>query len=279
MSDSAGAVPSSDGSAAQAQERPGRRRIPGWIELPLTIVVALVVALLVKTFLVQVFFIPSGSMEDTLEVGDRVAVNRIAYRIGEPQRGDVVVFDGAGTFTQAPPADVGANLLERVALELGRTVGLVAPPDTVFVKRLIGVGGDRVQCCDEAGAILVNGEPLVEPYLYPGDLPSTQPFDVVVPDGHMWLMGDHRSASADSRAHLGDPGGGMVPVDRAIGRVAMVIWPWDRWGLVRSQSSMPAEAADGARAAADSAGDRSAGAASPGPTPAPAGAGTPAAAG
>lgn len=219
-----------------AQQR--KRKLPGWIELPLTIVLALLLALFVKTFLVQVFYIPSGSMEQTLMVGERVAVNRLAYRIGEPRRGDVVVFDGAGTFAPQPAEPATGNIAETFLTELGRTVGLVPPPDTVFVKRLIGVGGDRVQCCDPQGRILVNGEPLDEPYLYPGDVPSEQPFDVLVPEGYMWFMGDHRSASADSRAHLGDPGGGMVAVSEAIGRVTYVIWPLSDVHRVPSISSV-----------------------------------------
>lgn len=238
MSEPAGASEPSAGAGAAA---PGKRRrrgkIPGWLELPLTILLALVLALFVKSFLLQVFYIPSGSMEETLMVGDRVAVNRLAYRIGEPVRGDVVVFDGSGTFTQGP-ADPEGNPVQRLFVELGRTVGLAPPPDTVFVKRLIGVGGDRVTCCDDSGAVVVNGQPLVEPYLYPGDAPSNQEFDVLVPEGHMWLMGDHRSASADSRAHLGDPGGGMVPTDKALGRVVAVIWPPTDWRTVSSQSSV-----------------------------------------
>lgn len=209
--------------------------VPVWLEVPLTLIGALLLALLLKTFLVQIFYIPSGSMENTLLVGDRVAVNRLEYRMGEPERGDVVVFDGIGSFVPEsaapPPQDPISNFLS----ELGRTVGLVPPPDTVFVKRVIGVGGDRVQCCDSDGRLLVNGVPLDEPYLYPGDVPSTFPFDVEVPEGHLWMMGDHRSASADSRAHLGDPGGGMVPVDQVIGRVFAKIWPPSEVGWVRSE--------------------------------------------
>lgn len=205
--------------------------------MPLTILLALLLALFVRTFLLQVFYIPSGSMEETLMVGERVAVNRLAYRIGEPQRGDVVVFDGAGTFLQGGP-EPQTNPVAQLLTELGRTIGLAPPPDTVFVKRLIGIGGDRVVCCNPDGAIEVNGEALTEPYLFPGDAPSTQRFDVLVPQGHMWLMGDHRSASADSRAHLGDPGGGMVPMDKALGRVVAVIWPVGDWRTVPSQSSL-----------------------------------------
>jgi signal peptidase I len=203
--------------------------LPLWIELPLVIIVAVLLAFVVKTFLIQIFYIPSGSMENTLLIGDRVAVNRLAYRIGEPQRGDVVVFDGIDSFVPADAAPPSQGPIADIFTELGRTVGVVPPPDTVFVKRIIGVGGDRVTCCDRKGRITVNGTPIDEPYIYPGDVPSNTPFDVTVPEGKLWVMGDHRGASADSRAHMGDPGGGFVPVDRALGRAFAVIWPRDQW--------------------------------------------------
>jgi signal peptidase I len=206
-----------------------KRRVPMWVELPLVIVVAILLAFFVKTFLVQIFYIPSGSMEDTLLVGDRVAVNRLAYRTGQPQRGDIVVFDGVDSFVPASEAPKSQGPVKDLVTELGRTVGVVPPPDTVFVKRVIGVGGDRVQCCDAKGRISVNGTPIAEPYLYPGDVPSNTNFDVKVPQGKMWVMGDHRSASADSRAHMGEPGGGFVPIDHALGRAFAVIWPKSQW--------------------------------------------------
>jgi len=209
-----------------------KRRIPMWIELPIVIIVAVLLAFFVKTFLVQIFYIPSGSMEQTLLVGDRVAVNRMAYRTSEPQRGDIVVFDGIDSFVPASEAPESEGPLKDLFTELGRTVGVVPPPDTVFVKRVIGVGGDRVKCCDDKGRITVNGTPINEPYLFPGDAPSNTNFDIEVPAGKLWVMGDHRGASADSRAHMGEPGGGFVPDDRALGRAFAVIWPQSQWTML-----------------------------------------------
>ncbi|WP_447040250.1 signal peptidase I [Streptomyces sp. DSM 118878] len=155
--------------------------------------------LLVSAFVVQPFQIPSGSMEPAFRVGDRVLVNKLAYRFGsEPRRGDVVVFDGSGYFGDAD-----------------------------YIKRVVGVGGDRVVC--ERGRIEVNGAPVDEPFLYPGDAPSQVPFDVVVPEGSLFLLGDHRSDSSDSRDHLGRPGGGMVPVSEVIGRADWIAWPVGHW--------------------------------------------------
>lgn len=156
----------------------------------------------VRAFLVQAFVIPSGSMEPLLQPGDRVVVSRL--HADDVRRGDVIVFDGADVFA----------------------------PDGDFTKRVVGLPGDRVACCSPTGALTVDGEPLAEPYVYPGDRPSEVRFDVVVPPGRLWVMGDHRSVSADSRAHLGDPGGGMVPQDRVIGRVVAIVWPLDRVGGV-----------------------------------------------
>ncbi|MFJ8765843.1 signal peptidase I [Streptomyces clavifer] len=187
-----------------------------------------VALLLFSAFVLQPFLIPSGSMEPTLKVGDRVLVNKLAYRFGsEPQRGDVVVFDGTGSFVQeTPEGDAVTALLRGAAASLG----LAEPAETDFVKRVVGVGGDRVVCCDERGRLGVNGRSVDEEYLHPGDKPSEVAFDIVVPDGTLWMMGDHRGKSRDSRDHLGQPGGGMVPVDRVIGRVDWLGWPLGRLG-------------------------------------------------
>lgn len=182
-----------------------------------------VVILLLSHFVMQPFLIPSGSMEPTLNVGDRVLVDKLAYRFDAvPRRGDVIVFDGTGSFVQEPPvSDPVTGLVHGTAAALG----LVAPAGTDYVKRVVGVGGDHVVCCDKKGSVEVNGRAVREPYVYPGDVPSSVPFDIVVPEGTLWVMGDHRGDSRDSRDHLGDPGGGMVPVDKVIGRAQWIGWP------------------------------------------------------
>lgn len=186
--------------------------------------------LLLSNFVLQPFLIPSRSMEPTLAVGDRVLVNKLAYRFGgRPERGDVVVFDGAGSFVRQGP---DGNPVGDAVRGAASALGLAEPSDTDFVKRVVGVGGDDV-VCDAQGRIKVNGVPLDEPYLFPGDSGSKVPFRIAVPLGTLWVMGDHRSQSRDSRDHLGDPGGGMVPVEKVIGRADWIGWPVSRWGHVR----------------------------------------------
>ena len=203
-----------------------RGRQPWW-DIPVTIAVALGVVLLITTFLIKPFSIPSGSMEDTLQVGDRVLVNRAVFKVRDVERGDVVVFDGSGSFVP-PQVAPDRDPITGALVWVGQSFGLVAPDSTDFIKRVIGTGGDRVTCCDAQGQLTVNGAPLVEDYLFPGDAPSLQPFDVEVPDGMLWVMGDHRSASADSRSHMGDPGGGFVPESSVVGRAMAVVWPISR---------------------------------------------------
>lgn len=190
-----------------------------------------VVFALVGSFVVQPYLIPSGSMENTLRPGDRVVVNKLAYRFGDVERGDIVVFDGSGTFAGS---DSNGGSLSRILRRAAATVGLAEPERTHYIKRVIGIGGDRVACCDPDGRITVNGEPLDEPYLYPGDEPSAAGFDVEVPEGRLWVLGDHRSDSMDSREHLGSPGGGTVAEERVIGRAEFVCWPPSRWGSLRA---------------------------------------------
>lgn len=201
------------------------RNRQAWWDIPLTIGIAIGVVLLLTTFVAKPFSIPSGSMEDTLGVGDRVLVNRVVYHVRPIERGDVVVFDGADSFVAEADVPI-RNPVTDALIWVGQSIGIVAPDSTDFIKRVIGVGGDRVACCDADGSLTVNGVALEEgPYLYPGDAPSTQDFDVVVPQGMLWVMGDHRSNSADSRSHMGDPGGGFVPVSKVVGRSMSVLWP------------------------------------------------------
>ncbi|MEU7166533.1 signal peptidase I [Streptomyces morookaense] len=187
----------------------------------------MVFVLLVSSYLVQPFLIPSGSMENTLRIGDRVLVNKLAYRFGDtPRRGDVIVFDGTDSFVQDPPPE---NPVTAVIRKAGSSVGLMTPAGTDYVKRVVGIGGDRVTCCDKRGLLQVNGHPVLEDgYLHPGNAPSRVPFDIVVPERKLWVMGDHRDDSRDSRDHLGEPGGGTVPVDRVIGRADWIGWPFGR---------------------------------------------------
>jgi len=201
-----------------------RGKRSSWWDIPLTIAIAVGVVLVITTFLVKPFSIPSGSMEDTLRIGDRVLVNRAVFHTRDIERGDVIVFNGTDSFVPAGEAPT-RNPISGAVAWFGQSLGLMAPDSTDFVKRVIGVAGDHVTCCDAQGRIEVNGVPLDEEYLYPGDVPSLESFDVVVPEGKLWVMGDHRSNSADSRAHMGDPGGGFVPVDKVVGRAMMVLWP------------------------------------------------------
>ncbi|MEW2417155.1 signal peptidase I [Streptomyces sp. NPDC046866] len=203
-------------------------RLSGWRRAGVLGALCTVFLLLLSHFVVQPFLIPSRSMQPTLQVGDRVLVNKLAYRFGaQPKRGDVVVFDGTGSFVRE---QAGAGPLAGLVRGAGSALGIGEPSETDFVKRVVGVGGDDVVCCDADGRIKVNGVPVAEPYLYPGDTPSRVPFRIVVPLGTLWVMGDHRSQSRDSRDHLGEPGGGMVPVDKVIGRADWIGWPPARWG-------------------------------------------------
>lgn len=252
------ATGSGTGSAAATTKRRGKagrhRRImpdrPFWQELPLLILVAFLAAYLVKTFLLQVFFIPSISMENTLLVKDRVLVDKLTSDFRDVQRGEVIVFNAEGVLApegaSAPPAT--GNAVSRAASSLAGTLGLAQSKETDFIKRVIGIPGDRVACCDEQGRMTVNGVPLDEAaYLFPGDQPSATNFDVVVPEGKLWVMGDHRSQSADSRSRIGAPGGGFVPIDRIVGRAFVRTWPVSRVGTLPIPDTFKQPAIDQAR--------------------------------
>ncbi|WP_433349807.1 signal peptidase I [Microtetraspora malaysiensis] len=199
-----------------------------WKELPVLIVVALVLALLIKSFVVQAFYIPSESMENTLLVNDRVLVNKLVYHVRDIERGDTVVFSGVDSWEGEVPQEEPSNPVAGFFRWVGTSFGLI-PGEKDYIKRVIGVPGDTVKCCDAQGRITVNGTPLDEKsYLYPGDAPSLSNFEVKVPEGRLWVMGDHRSVSLDSRSHQGDPGGGTIPIEQVIGRAFVIVWPFDR---------------------------------------------------
>ncbi|MFD8075084.1 signal peptidase I [Streptomyces sp. NPDC059718] len=227
------------GTGEGAPEVPARRRRPRWVraqrpwwqELPILVVVALVMALGIKTFFVQAFSIPSGSMQNTLQVGDRVLVDKLTPWFGAtPQRGEVVVFRDPGGWLDGQPQQSSGNVITKAFASIG-----LAPSsdERDLIKRVIAVGGDTVEC-ERGKPVTVNGKPLDEPYVYPGatpcdDLPVGK---VTVPEDHLWVMGDHRDASWDSRAHVNEPGGGFVPLDDVVGRAFVVAWPVPRWSTL-----------------------------------------------
>jgi signal peptidase I len=195
-------------------------------ELPVLVVVALVVSLFIKSFLVQFFYIPSGSMENTLQIKDRVAVNKVPFISNNIKRGDVVVFRDPNNWLPEI-VDYSTNKYVAKAKSALVTVGVLPNPAKQYlVKRVIGVGGDRVVCCTKDGNLTINGVEVIEPYIFAGNKPSEMNFDVTVPKGKLWVMGDHRGASADSRYHQEDINKGFVPVSKVSGRVVGVIWPF-----------------------------------------------------
>ncbi len=170
-------------------------------------------------------------MENTLEINDRVLVNKLVYDVRGIHRGDIVVFNGDGSWDPGPlPANT--NFAEKFVDGFASMFGFGHPGD-ILIKRVIGLPGDHVACCDAQGQVTVNNVPLTEQsYLYPGDAPSEIRFNIVVPPGRLWVMGDHRLISDDSRDHLGDPGGGTVPENAVIGRAFVIIWPLSRWRIL-----------------------------------------------
>ena len=195
-------------------------------ELPILVVVALVVSLFIKTFVVQFFYIPSGSMENTLQIKDRVAVNKIPFISRSINRGDVVVFRDPDDWLPEI-VDYDTNKYVSKAKSALVAVGVLPNPTKQYlVKRVIGVEGDHIVCCTKAGNLTINDVEVTEPYIYAGNKPSEMKFDVTVPKGKLWVMGDHRGASSDSRYHQEDINKGFVPISRVTGRVVAVIWPF-----------------------------------------------------
>ncbi|MER5636932.1 signal peptidase I [Kitasatospora sp. NPDC002227] len=218
--------------AKDAKDSKTTKKRPFWQELPILVVVALLLSLVIKTFFVQAFSIPSDSMQPTLERGDRVLVDKLTPWFGAtPERGEVVVFhDPANWLGDDPKKKPGNAVLDGIGEAL-TAVGLRPSSDEKdLIKRVIAVGGDTVQC-DSGSPVKVNGVPLDEPYIYPGATPCNDhpAGTVTVPKDHLWVMGDHRNDSADSRFHTAEPSGGFVPVSDVVGRAFVVAWPIDRW--------------------------------------------------
>ncbi|UQA92879.1 signal peptidase I [Streptomyces halobius] len=231
-----GSRPATGGRAErrrQARRIKRRRRRSYLKEIPILIGVALAIALVLKTFLVQAFVIPSGSMEQTIKIGDRVLVDKLTPWFGsKPERGDVVVFkDPGGWLPPAEKARIGDDgPVAKQFKEFMAFIGLLPSADEQdLIKRVIGVGGDTVKCCDTKGRVTVNGTPLTEPYVHPGNPPSQLRFTVTVPVGRIFVMGDHRSDSADSRFHLDEPYRGTVSVENVVGSATVIAWPVGHW--------------------------------------------------
>jgi signal peptidase I len=216
-------------------------------DLAIIFVVAILVSFLIKTFVVRSFYIPSGSMENTLQINDLIIVNELEPTLMPIHRGDVVVFtDPGGWLPPSPPAKV--NPVEWVL----SVVGLAAPDsDDHLVKRVIGLPGDRVACCNTLGQLTVNGSPLKEPYitLKAGDGKTDDAavhFDVVVPKGDLWVMGDNRYNSQDSSLNQNLPGKGFVPESDVVGRAIVVSWPISHWKWLSNYPEVFAGANDAA---------------------------------
>ena len=233
MSDQTASTPDATASAS-----PDRRR-RGWgaflRDIVVIILIALVVSFLVKTFVVRSFYIPSASMNNTLIEQDRILVDELTPRFGQYSRGDVVVFRDPGGWLQSKPESSRPPLEEGVDWVLS-LFGLSAPDsDDHLIKRVIGTPGDHVVCCNALGQTSVNGVPLDEPYvkLAPGaTAPNPVPYDITVPAGSLWVLGDNRNSSRDSRFNQDQPGQGFVPIDNVVGRAFLITWPFSRFGLI-----------------------------------------------
>ncbi|MGQ0772836.1 MAG: signal peptidase I [Pseudonocardiales bacterium] len=233
--------------------RKGERKGSFWRELPILILTALVLTFLIQTFLARVYVIPSASMEPTLHgctgcTNDRVLVDKVTYRLSEPTPGDVVVFRGPESWGNnvefsSPRSD---NVLIRGMQQAASLIGLAPPDERDFVKRVIAVGGQTVQCCDPQNRVIVDGVALDEPYpMFAGQEPQEEFGPVAVPSGGLWMMGDNRNNSADSRRHVGDDRSGTVPVDNVIGKARVIVLPPARWQGIQDPDPQQAVALQG----------------------------------
>ena len=261
-------APGAPGQGPVKSPAKGRAKRKGrsfWKELPILIVVALLLTLVIKTYLIQAFYIPSGSMQNTLAIGDRVLVNKVVYDTRSIHRGDIVVFSGDGSWNPGTPPASG-NFFAKFGESVASMFGF-ARDQNDYIKRVIGLPGDHVACCDAEGRVTVNGIPLNEKsYLFPGNAPSENRFSVTVPADSLWVMGDHRDVSWDSRGHrYGYPGGGAIPESAVVGRAFIVIWPVSQFAILPIPSTFEQTALT---ASASPARERSAQGAPPWPAPA-----------
>lgn len=229
-------------SEEQIPQPASERRRRGWLvflrDVLVIVLIAVLVSFLVKTFVVRSFYIPSGSMEDTLLVNDRILVDEVTPLFGDYERGDIVVFQDPGGWLPPKTQPPRAPIVEGIDWILS-LVGLSAPDsDDHLVKRIIGLPGDHVVCCNGVGQITINGIPIDETAyvkLPPGEsVVSADPFDVVVPEERLWVLGDNRYRSKDSRYNTDQPGNGFVPLENVVGRAFVITWPFNRFGLLDS---------------------------------------------
>ncbi|KAA0023216.1 signal peptidase I [Antrihabitans cavernicola] len=242
-----------DNDSKPEETKPAKKKQRSfWRELPILILVALVLSFLLQTFIARVYLIPSESMEPTLHgcagcTGDRIVVEKVGYHFGNPRPGDVVVFLGPDSWNGEYKSIRSTNTVVRGLQNVGSVFGVVPPDENDLVKRVIATGGQKVECCDAQGRVLVDGKPLDEPYIVndfpfvPGTQTCTTPVKsgrcfgpVTVPKGNLWMMGDNRNNSADSRYHVGDERQGTVPIDNVIGKARFIILPPSRMGGISS---------------------------------------------
>lgn len=245
-----GAATSQDRDALPPGAIPEDTRLPKgksrWAftrELVVIVAIALTLSFLVKTFLAQPFYIPSQSMESTLDVGDRIIVSKFTPQHSPLHRGDVIVFEDPKTWGSTPQH---SSTLKRAVSDALVFVGVLPGGGEHVVKRIIGMPGDHVKCCTKDGKLTVNGVEITEPYIDQGSVPSTIPFNITVPKDKVWVMGDNRNDSADSRMHDGNSDGklGSVPMSDITGQVVAIAWPISRIHALKDYSSVFAKVPD-----------------------------------
>ena len=274
-----------DGESAPAERRVRRKKRPLWIELPILVVVAFTLTFLIQTFVAKVYYVPSGSMENTIYGapvgGDRILANKVVYDFRDPEPGDVVVFKGPDSWAPEVGVSAPSNWLGKATAALGSVVGVAPPDEKDFVKRVIAVGGQTVQCCDAKGNVQVDGRSLSEPYIYSADpdnstllfLPGVKDCTtggsattyasrrcfgpVKIPAGQLWVMGDHRDDSDDSsfnclglRPSAATAGCGRpIPVSNVIGKAVLKLLPLSDFGTIGNPEIDPGATASGSAAA------------------------------